>query len=140
MGLISLPRSSKRIIMILFDSIAIILVLLLSFSIRFGYLFFPEITNSEGNLSNMFWVIFCAPVIAIPIFKIFDLYHSIIRYIGFKSLAKVGQAVSLYAVIWGLITYMLELPGIPRSAIIINWMLAILIIGGSRVCKMVFCR
>jgi FlaA1/EpsC-like NDP-sugar epimerase len=132
-SLISLPRLTKRFIMMLFDSIAIIFVLLLAFSIRFGYLFFPEITDSEGNLSNMFWIIISAPLIAIPIFKIFDLYHSIIRYIGFKSLARVGQAVTLYAVIWGLMTYMLELPGIPRSAIIINWMLTILFIGGSRV-------
>jgi len=130
--LISLSRFNKRFIMILFDSFAVIFILLLAFSIRFGYLYFPEMTNSEGNLSAMFWVIISAPFIAIPIFQIFDLYRSIIRYIGLKSLAIVVQAVSLYAVIWGLITYMFELPGIPRSAIIINWMLAVIFIGGSR--------
>jgi len=131
--IISLPRFVKRGIMILFDLFAVIFVLLLAFSIRFGYFWLPEVTDSNGDLSNIFWVIIIAPLIAIPIFHSFNLYRSIIRFIGFKSLATVGQAVSLYAVLWGLTTYMIQLPGIPRSAILINWMLALLFIGGSRI-------
>ena len=80
-----------------------------------------------------FWIIFAAPVIAIPVFISFGLYRSIIRYIGFKSIWTIVQAVTLYAVIWGLITYMIELPGIPRSAILINWMIALIFIGGWRI-------
>lgn len=131
--IISLPRFVKRGIMVTFDSTALILILLLSFSIRFGYLYFPEITDSNGNLSAIFWVIISTPFIAIPIFHSFNLYHSIIRFIGLKSMATVSQAITLYAVVWGLITYMIQIPGIPRSAILINWMLALLFIGGSRI-------
>ncbi|MDB9788596.1 polysaccharide biosynthesis protein [Candidatus Thioglobus sp.] len=131
--IISLPRFVKRGIMVMFDSTALILILLLSFSIRFGYLYFPEILNSNGNLSAIFWIIISAPFIAIPIFHSFNLYHSIIRFIGLKSMATVSQAITLYAVVWGLITYMIQIPGIPRSAILINWMLALLFIGGSRI-------
>ena len=131
--IIKLPRLFKRGIMIIFDSFAVVLILLLAFSIRFGYFWFPEVLDSNGGLSNIFWVIISAPLIAIPIFHSFNLYRSIIRFIGFKSLATVSQAVSLYAVLWGLTTYMIQLPGIPRSAILINWMLALLFIGGSRI-------
>jgi FlaA1/EpsC-like NDP-sugar epimerase len=132
-NLIFLPRYLKSLIIVMFDSIAIISSLLLSFSLRFGYLYFPDGLNSNGNINAIFLLILFAPFIAIPIFYSFGLYRSIIRYIGLKSLWVVGQAVSLYAVIWGLITYMLEITSIPRSAILINWMLALLMIGGGRI-------
>ena len=87
------------------------------------------------------WVIFVAPFIAIPVFFSFRLYRSVVRYIGFRALWSIALAVTLYAVIWGLLAYeisrMSSLPmdyrGIPRSVILINWMLTIIVIGGSRV-------
>ena len=72
--------------------------------------------------------------IAIPIFFSFGLYKSIVRYIGLKSILTIFQAVTMYAVIWGLIDYMfVSIDGTPRSVIIINWMLLIIGIGGSRI-------
>ena len=119
--------------MILFDACSISAALLLAFSLRYDYLFFPEIFIAKGSFSDIFLMILVAPFIAIPIFYSFGLYRSIIRYIGFKSLWSVGQAVSLYAVVWGLLPYMLGITGIPRSVILINWMLSLFIIGGSRI-------
>ena len=110
--------------MILFDSILLVSTLLISFSIRLGYWYFP------GN--DLVWVIFCSPIIAIPIFLRFGLYNEIIRYIGFKALTSVAQAVSLYALIWGIICFMVAIDGIPRSVILINCILGIVLIGGSR--------
>jgi FlaA1/EpsC-like NDP-sugar epimerase len=45
----------------------------------------------------------------------------------------VVQAVSLYALVWGVIGFMVAVDGIPRSVILINWMLSLLAIGGLRV-------
>jgi len=132
-ALIKLPRSSKRLLMLIFDSLALPLIILLSFSIRFGYWYFPELTNSEGLVNEEIWVIAGAPLIAIPIFIRFGLYRSIVRYLGIKALWAVGQAVSMYALIWGWVVFMFGLPDIPRSAILINWMLALIVIGGSRI-------
>ena len=73
-----------------------------------------------------------APVIAIPIFMLFGLYREIIRYIGFKALWAIVQAISLYALVWGVVGFMTAVEGIPRSVIIINWTLLLLVIGGSR--------
>jgi FlaA1/EpsC-like NDP-sugar epimerase len=119
--------------MIFFDAFSITIALLLAFSLRFDYLFFPEVMGPQGGFSNIFLMVMIAPLISIPIFYSFGLYRSIIRYIGFKSLWSVGQAVSLYSVIWGLLSYMIGISGIPRSVILINWMLALLIVGGARI-------
>ena len=122
--LINLPRFQKKLIMFFLDSVSIILIILLSFSIRLGFFFIPE--------SNLFWVVFASPIIAVPVFAQFGLYKAVIRYIGFKALWSIVQAVTLYALIWSMIGFMTAVDGIPRSVILINWLLGILIIGGSR--------
>jgi FlaA1/EpsC-like NDP-sugar epimerase len=62
----------------------------------------------------------------------FGLYRVIIRYIGFKALWSIVQAVTLYSLLWSMIGFMASVDGIPRSVILINWLLGIVIIGGSR--------
>ena len=120
--LLKLSRINKQLIILLVDSILLVLILLASFSIRLGYWYFPE--------SDLVWVILCSPIIAIPIFIRFGLYRAVIRYIGFKALWAVVQAVSLYALVWGVIGFMAAVDGIPRSIILINWVLSLLVIGG----------
>ena len=71
------------------DSVLLVSVLLASFSIRLGYWYFPS--------TDLIWVVLGAPIIATPIFVRFGLYRAVIRYIGFKALWAIVQAVSLYA-------------------------------------------
>ncbi len=110
--------------MLLFDSSLLVLILLASFSIRLGYWFWPQ--------DDLIWVIAGAPIIAIPIFTWLGLYHSIIRFLGLQALWAVVKAVTLYALIWGVIGFMSAVEGIPRSVMLINWLLAVMTIGGSR--------
>jgi FlaA1/EpsC-like NDP-sugar epimerase len=111
--------------MILADSVILILILLFSFSLRLGHWYWPEDTN-------LLWAIFSAPVIAFLIFVKFGLYRAIIRFIGFRAVWAIAQAVSIYAVIWGVIGFMVAVDGIPRSVVLINWALTLLVIGGLR--------
>jgi len=122
--MIGLSRINKQLIMLLVDSILLVLILLASFSIRLGYWYFPQ--------SDLIWVIFGAPVVASIIFVRFGLYRAVIRYVGFKALWSIVQAVSLYALVWGVIGFMVAVDGIPRSVILINWALSLLVIGGLR--------
>ena len=122
--LLTLSRINKQLVMFLVDSIVLIGVLLAAFSLRLGIWYWPE--------DDLVWVILGAPIIAIPIFIRFGLYRAVIRYIGFKALWTVVQAVSLYALVWGVVGFMSAIEGIPRSVILINWMLSILAIGGLR--------
>ena len=122
---INLSRINKQLIMLFVDSMLLVSILLASFSIRLGYWYFPQ--------DDLIWVVLGAPVVASIIFVRFGLYRAVIRYIGFKALWTVVQAVSLYALVWGVIGFMVAVDGIPRSVILINWMLSLLAIGGLRV-------
>ena len=123
--IISSSRNLKQVIMILADSSTLILVLLASFSLRLGEWYWPT--------HDLMWTVIFSPVIAIPIFASFGLYRTVIRFIGFREIWIIFQAVSAYALLWGIIGFMAALDGIPRSVIIINWMLASLAITGIRV-------
>ena len=122
--LINLSRFQKQLVLLVFDSVFLVAILLASFSIRLGYLYFPG--------SDLVWVVLAAPFIAVPVFVRFGLYRAVIRYIDFKTLWSIVQAVTLYALLWSLIGFMASVDGIPRSVILINWLLGIIIIGGSR--------
>ena len=124
--LLKLPRKTKQGIIFLFDLIAIVGVLFISFAVRLGYWFYPA-----GD-SDLLLVIFAAPILALPIFYRFGFYHEVVRYVGFKAIWHIFQGVSFYATLWGLITFMAAIEFIPRSVILINWLLVLLVIAGSR--------
>ena len=105
--------------MLLVDAIALILIVLASFSVRLGTWYFP-------NTDFIFWLLVSTPLVGGVIFQFFGLYRSVTRYVGFHALWTIVQAVSFYAVVWGVI--FLGGNGVPRSVILINWILSVLII------------
>ena len=121
--LVNLPRIYKQLIMLLIDALAIIFILLASFSIRLGFWYFP-------NTNSSFWLLFSAPFIGGIIFQYFGLYKSVTRYVGLHTLWIIVQGVSLYAFVWGVIFIIGN--GIPRSVVLINWILSILILVSLR--------
>ena len=130
--IISLPRIIKKLAMMLVDSAVLILILLSSFSLRLGQWYWPgdELRYAFDTL-NM-WLIFGVPIIAIPIFIRFGLYRTTIRFISFNALWEISKAISLYALLWGIIAFMASAETLPRSVIIINWLLAMMAICGLR--------
>lgn len=122
--IINIPTKYKQFSMIVFDLIAIVIVIIVSFSVRLGQWYWPD--------NNLFLLIFCSPIIAIPIFFKLGLYQSIIRFLGLSGLWDIIKAVSLYALIWGVVGLMFFFNYLPRSVIIINFILAIISIAGSR--------
>jgi FlaA1/EpsC-like NDP-sugar epimerase len=121
---LQLPRASKRIIMLIADALILVITLLVAFSLRLGEWYWP---NTE-----ILGLILIAPLVASPIFIKLGLYHAIIRYIGLQALWTVMQAVSLYALLWAGVVLLSREEDIPRSVTLINWVVAILLIGGSR--------
>jgi FlaA1/EpsC-like NDP-sugar epimerase len=122
----SLSRRNKQAIMLAFDAISIICLIYAAFWIRLGYFFYPS-SNEE-----LLIVIYGSPLLAMPIFTGFGLYHEVIRFVSFKAIWNIFQAVSIYAMLWGLLVFMANIEDVPRSVIIINWALVILVIGSSR--------
>ena len=110
--------------MVLVDFFVIVMTLLASFSVRLGYWYMPN--------GDLVWLIFGTPFIAIIIFVRFGLYRTVLRYASFNALWAIIQAVSLYALVWGVIGFLSGLDGIPRSVMVINWIFLLLAIGGTR--------
>jgi len=121
---LSLPRFYKQLIMLSADVTMLFFALWASFSMRLSQFYYPD--KSE------FWLFIITPIIAVPIFIQLGLYRAIVRYIGFRALWTVIKAVTLYAVIWSGVVFYVGFEGIPRSVTLINWLAAILLIGGSR--------
>ena len=122
--LLSLSRWRKQQLLLCMDVCLVILALFIAYSLRYNQFYFPH--GNEGYL----WII--APVLAIPVFIRFGLYQAVIRYIGFNSLWCVFQAISLYALLWGVVAFLSGIQITPRSVVIINWLVCLLMICGVR--------
>jgi FlaA1/EpsC-like NDP-sugar epimerase len=131
----NLSRLSKQLIMVFTDSLLLILILWASYSIRLDLFYLPK--------DDTIRLILAAPIIGIAIFSKFGLYKSVIRHIDIKSLWFLFLAVSLYSILWGLFSSFMRADFIrekgflieffPRSVLIINWLLALIVIGGIRI-------
>ena len=118
-------RNKKKLLMLLGDLFLVPIALWLAFSLRLGEFYVPRL--------GIPYLFILTPFISIPIFIRFGLYNAIIRYIGFHALWAVTQAVSLYALIWGTVALLSGVEGLlPRSVVVINWFIVLILIGGSR--------
>jgi len=131
-----IPRPAKRSIIIAADSVLLIGALWLSFSLRLDSLYWPR-----GGVNNpIVLLVLIAPVMAVPVFAHFGLYRAIIRYLGMRAVWSIVKAVMVYASLWGLVAFLSGVQGVPRSVVPINAMVAILVIGGSRMLARWFLR
>ena len=106
------------------DALLLLVALWAAFSMRLDLWYVPDKT--------IFWLFVAAPLLAIPVFIQFGLYQAIVRYISMKAIWVVTQAVTLSALLWALLVFLSAIPDIPRSVTVINWMMAILLVGSSR--------
>ncbi|WP_460154230.1 polysaccharide biosynthesis protein [Pseudomonas sp. S2_B07] len=126
--LLQLPRRQKRLMQVGTDVVLVWIALWMAFVVRLGI---DEIINP---LRDHTWLFLCAPVIAIPLFIRFGLYRAVLRYFGNDALIEIVKAVSLSALILGLVVYWYSNHQnvVPRSIIFNYWWLSLLMIGGLR--------
>ncbi|NRA15635.1 MAG: polysaccharide biosynthesis protein [Oceanospirillaceae bacterium] len=118
------PRSIKRILTASVDFIAVMFSLWLAFSLRYGEMYIPP--------QSQWWVFITAPVIAIPVFIKFGLYRAIIRYMGMRAIWTVVQASLLYTVLFSVVVLISNIQGVPRTVYGIQFLLLLMLAGGSR--------
>lgn len=122
--IIHLNFSSKVIIMILSDIFMLNLSIFLSFSLRLGELHYP---------SNFNWIyIYLIPFCIVPIFYRYSIYQEVIRYFGLKYIFPIFKAVTIYALLWGVLVLMVGLDNFPRSVVIIHWILSFIFLISTR--------
>jgi FlaA1/EpsC-like NDP-sugar epimerase len=145
-NLIKWPRLLKRAVLLFADVVLLIAALWASFSLRLGVWYSPLAVSggakSSQYFSSMFpslpsmpdvaWLFLAAPVLGIPVFIRFGLYRAIVRFLGYRAIWSVIQAVSLYALLWASLALISGVQGIPRSVVLINALVALVFVGGAR--------
>jgi FlaA1/EpsC-like NDP-sugar epimerase len=124
---LSLSRRKKAAILISTDAFFSIFALWAAFSLRLGEFYQP--------VGNMYYAFISAPLIVVPIFIRLGLYRAIIRYIEVRALWTIIQATTLYALIFAALVFHLgpaSLGIFPRTVPALNWMIMLLLVGGSR--------
>lgn len=107
------------------DAIALPVALWVSVALRYGDLY--------KDMSEFWWQFPLVAAFGVLAFRKFDLYRAIVRYIGPSSMLPVIQGVTISAVAASLAAYLSGTTVFPRSAPIIFWFVAILMVGGGRI-------
>lgn len=118
------PRSTKRIISLLYDGLALALSFYLSYCLRLGKLIIPLSTNEILTLGS-------TTVISLLIFTRLGLYRAILRFMGQQALINVCIGVAISATILSTISFFLS-AGIPRSVPVIYALSSLFFIGTPR--------
>lgn len=121
---LALPRIVKRLVVLSVDVSLCILAVWLAYYLRLG-----EFVALSGNKLLALAV---SIGIALPVFIVFGLYRAIFRYSGWPSLMTVVRAVGIYGLLYASIFTAVGVPDVPRTVGIIQPILLLLLIGGSR--------
>lgn len=123
-----LPRFWKRVILISFDAVALIVALWASYALRYA-VWMPVITEERVFLALI------APVIAIPIFIRMGLYRAVIRYLPDTAIWTILRAMGIATMIWIIVVFLMEMAGrgiVPRSVPFFFFAIGTALIGGAR--------
>jgi FlaA1/EpsC-like NDP-sugar epimerase len=126
--LLQLPRRTKRLIQVIADVVLVWVALWMAFVVRLG------IDDMINPFHIHSWLFLSAPLVAIPLFIRFGMYRAVMRYFGNDALIAIIKAVSLSALILGVVVYWYSNHQnvVPRSIIFNYWWLSMVLIGGLR--------
>lgn len=120
----NLPRIVKSLVILAADAALLPLALWTAIGLRLGAWSFPQM--------HPWWAYLLFPLISIPIFIRIGLYRAVIRHIEERALAAVAIAVTISVWLYAGLLALLELPAVPRGALVIVWLIAVIYIGASR--------
>ena len=124
-GLIALPRWAKRALLIGNDFLILSIALWAAYSLRLGVLYVPP-----DEIALALFVL--APVVGVATFYVRGLYRLVTRYFSHEAAGRLYITVFLAVVIWALLLFLIGLPGVPRSVVIIYGFFAAALIRVSR--------
>ncbi|MDH1146516.1 polysaccharide biosynthesis protein [Pseudomonas mosselii] len=126
--LLGLSRRHKRLLQVAADVVLVWVALWLAFLVRLG------IDDVIDPLRDHSWLFICAPLVAIPLFIRVGMYRAVLRYFGNDALITIIKAVTLSALVLGLLIYWVGNKDnvVPRSITFNYWWLSMIMLGGLR--------
>jgi len=121
---ITLPRGTKKTIMVAADLIALPVALWVAITLRLG-------SFDHGDLAAE-WLYVSLPLVTVPVLTRLGLYRAVIRFISSRALVAALAGVTASTVLLMLTTYLPWFGTVPRSSLVIYWLLALLWVSGSR--------
>jgi len=123
--IIKLSPAQKKLLRIGIDILISLLSVWFAFSLRLDSMHQPV---------GKQWIIYIlAPTLAIPLFMLSGLYSMVYRYNGFPGFIAILKAVTLYFIVFSGVLFSLNFSEVPRSISILQPLLLLCIIIGSRV-------
>jgi FlaA1/EpsC-like NDP-sugar epimerase len=124
-ALLQLQKTSRRVLLIAFDTLAMLVAVWASFAIRLGE-WWPS------WLDDARWLFPLAIATTAPALYGFGLYHSIVRHAGSSLAYVIIKGVSLGTLLMIAVWVVARGPLVPRSSWLIYWLVAVGLIGSSR--------
>lgn len=119
-----LPRKYKILIMLISDIILLPFALWSAIALRYG--------TFQPDVQSYWWLFFIVPIVTVPIFIRFGLYRAVIRFLDEQIIKTVLFGVTFSVLIIVAIVMMTRILGLPRSSIVIYWVMASAYIATSR--------
>ena len=126
MPFFAISLHAKRALAVTHDLAAVVACWFLAYWLRFN-LGLPDFYLS-GAIRVLVLVLF----IHAPMYWLFGLYRGIWRYASLMDLRRIILAVGLAGLLVAVVVYMLSLPLVPRSVLVLHPILLVLSMGGSR--------
>jgi FlaA1/EpsC-like NDP-sugar epimerase len=122
--LLELPRSQKRLVMVMADLVCIPAALWTAMTLKEG----TPLHTSPGDS----WLYVAAILSSVPVFARLGLYRAIVRFLGTRALLAVIAGVSVSVALLLIVNQLLLGKGVHISTFAIYWALALIYVGGSR--------
>ncbi|MFL9924586.1 nucleoside-diphosphate sugar epimerase/dehydratase [Herbaspirillum lusitanum] len=123
--LIRLPKNIKQVIVIAVDVAMSLLATWLAFSLRLDTWYWPR-----GYQWHVYQI---APLLAFPIFVRLGFYRAIFRFTGMSAMFAIAKGIGTYGLCFFCLLLWLNFPGVPRSVGVLQPLLLLILVGGSRV-------
>lgn len=120
-------RRTKQMILVGTDAILFMVAVWLSYSLRLNSFHVPSF--------QQYILIFLAPIFGITVLYYFDMYRAVTRYLGDFVLWAGFKAITTNSALWSMVAIIFRIEGstlLPRSVIILFWLISFLLVIGTR--------
>ncbi len=120
-----LPRPVRKAFMVAADALMLPVATWLAFALRLG-------EPLPYYMLQFWWLLVAVPLLSMPVFIGLGLYRAVVRFMGLQALLAVVKGVTVSALIMAVVTVLVGQYGFPRSVLVLYWLIALVLVGGSR--------